>query len=629
MSQELKFSITKKRRDAKATKLCSFTIPFNLTKLAEVIQKTDWLGGHFKGNYRKKENFIETNMMVYDVDEGFSMADCMKALQDYQHIIIPSGSHQLPKITASGSQKAACDRYRVILPLTEPIADHHAFEATWKAGAALFPSLDVGTKDPSRLWFFCPHPPASINTTGKLFPVVKTGLQHLDTVWAEPEPVKDGDAKSPHDKPKPAKIGRLTERTRRFLVEGAPDGQWNTELFKAAKDCQGQGMTMEDFAKRVNAMAPVGGIDENDKATIRSAFSRPTDDTHRPHSLRELTLLEQDNRERKAILEDRKLGNHLRVVTEGDKTKEIIANSDLQVDLAVEAAKAKKIIEARKRAIPFLLDELSDYIIVAPGSLAVVFAHEGAGKSTFAANFAYRLHLDGLQTLIISNEEPSADVYSKLSCFDMGFSPTDFKKNLLSSEQTRQVVDGIFRFNSTQVIGRDGFPAEAVRSAEGVTSILRKAAALRKFDCVIIDYYQSVDSSTEIPDALPHEAQGIFVRELDQIKDEIGCPIIVMAQIRNIRGQIKERMEGSRQIVNRATDIFEIILDREQNETWLKIHKNRFLGNDDMIQLAFDKITCRYSMSGSYRVAKIMKKNRFGTPPTIDEINEMAAEIIG
>ncbi len=84
-----------------------------------------------------------------------------------------------------------------------------------------------------------------------------------------------------HEKPTPQKIPRkiptgmdrlLYPSTERFLQEGAPDGEWNISLFKAACDTFQKGWTLQEFSEKAEGIT--GHLDANDRATIQSAWRK-------------------------------------------------------------------------------------------------------------------------------------------------------------------------------------------------------------------------------------------------------------------------------------------------------------------------------------------------------------------
>lgn len=71
----------------------------------------------------------------------------------------------------------------------------------------------------------------------------------------------------------PGLKGRLANSTKQFLEEGAPDGQWNQTLYKAARDFLQQGYSESEFLEQAEQIT--GHLDHNDRLTIRSAFMKP------------------------------------------------------------------------------------------------------------------------------------------------------------------------------------------------------------------------------------------------------------------------------------------------------------------------------------------------------------------
>lgn len=109
----------------------------------------DWSPSIFHSNYRTKANFISTELLVLDVDEGLSFDDAEKAFAKYKYIIATTKSHQVEK------NGITCDRYRVILFLEAPITDSATYEATWQSIYNEFPFIDKACKDSSRFFYKC------------------------------------------------------------------------------------------------------------------------------------------------------------------------------------------------------------------------------------------------------------------------------------------------------------------------------------------------------------------------------------------------------------------------------------------------------------------------------------------
>lgn len=75
--------------------------------------------------------------------------------------------------------------------------------------------------------------------------------------------------------------GTLSRSTLEFLVNGAEEGTWNATLFKATKDMQEQGWTLEEALEKLERIT--GHLDQVDLRTIESAFKEPP--KHAPRAL--------------------------------------------------------------------------------------------------------------------------------------------------------------------------------------------------------------------------------------------------------------------------------------------------------------------------------------------------------
>lgn len=245
----------------------------DLENLAEIIQTSDWSPGLFKDGHRKNENFLLTDVMALDIDDGPSLDKAKELFSDFQHLIIPSKSHQKEK------NGKVCDRYRVVLILEHPISDKLIFANTWNLLFKQFDFIDKAAKDPARFFYRCPHKPFSINSSGHTISpsLISIQTKHQNGINVVSRAIN---AKK-----------ELSKETLHFLVDGAPDGQWNNALYKAAKDAQQQLWEKQSFVEK--AIKITGYLDPKDHATIDSAYKNepiyePRGDLNDP--LREVIL---------------------------------------------------------------------------------------------------------------------------------------------------------------------------------------------------------------------------------------------------------------------------------------------------------------------------------------------------
>lgn len=233
----------------------------SIDTFVDYATKFNYSTGTFKDNYRKKSNFIQAEAIALDVDndddgENYTIEDAALKFKDYRHIIMPSKSHQKEK-----NGKIA-DRFRIILFLDKPITNAKDFTATWTELHKFYPGADKACKDASRFYY-----PSS-----DFYSVSEGGLNWPVTEYVEP--VFDTDVNIPDA----GERGQLSRETLNFLTYGAPAGKRNIRLFKAAKDMQEQGFTIEEVKSRVSAMISTTGnwgsnyLNTKDIEAIENAF---------------------------------------------------------------------------------------------------------------------------------------------------------------------------------------------------------------------------------------------------------------------------------------------------------------------------------------------------------------------
>lgn len=271
----------------------------------------------------------------------------------------------------------------------------------------------------------------------------------------------------------------------------------------------------------------------------------------------------------------------LKRIVDGKQLQRDLTEIDFTTDFDKMAEDAKTDAFDRDHSITFLFDDMDDYVQLAPGSLALICAATGTGKSTLTANVAYSLLRQGKRVLIIANEEKRTDVAARISCLQLDVNIHKYKaKNGLPETVKTNVLDNIKTFDPKQlsIIALDfKDDSRIVTSPEGMIALLHNAKD--KFDAIIIDYYQNINQSIQNPGLQAHEANEIFAREVDHIKNDVGCPIIMMAQIRRGDDNYKDRLEGRRLILNKCTDVFEVKIDKAYNRSMMICHKDRWLGN--------------------------------------------------
>ena len=106
-------------------------------------------GNEYCDGHKTTESWIATHAIMLDFDDGEMTEEKLLALQqqwDFDSYVFSSQNHQRKKIK-NGEKVPACDRLRVLIPLTEPIFGEFDRAAVEKWITSQFPGgemQDVG-----------------------------------------------------------------------------------------------------------------------------------------------------------------------------------------------------------------------------------------------------------------------------------------------------------------------------------------------------------------------------------------------------------------------------------------------------------------------------------------------------
>lgn len=187
---------------------------------------------------------------------------------DEQRAYIDSSGVPWSTCTYSGKKSL-----HFIIALERPLANRAEYDAVVRRLYKALPTVDPSAKNPSR---FSRVPGAHRPDTGnqqELLEVRPRVPNEVLIAWL--------DEKAPEPKTEPTRTGpkrngmrslKVLPSTHRFLMEGAPDGQWDTPLFNAACNLCRLGYTIEQTAGFVLNVAHYGYLTPRDVKTIESAY---------------------------------------------------------------------------------------------------------------------------------------------------------------------------------------------------------------------------------------------------------------------------------------------------------------------------------------------------------------------
>ena len=155
-----------KHQQSKRASQCEVIEISTEDELASAVSSYAWSPFIFANNKRLSSNFIATDMLVYDVDDGMRIeqAEAIIAQAKLTALCLPSTSHTEEH-----------HKFRIIMPLARTITNAGVYASTWSKGAELFGVVDEQTKDLGRFYFGCRQEECGFWLEGDFFaPVIPT-----------------------------------------------------------------------------------------------------------------------------------------------------------------------------------------------------------------------------------------------------------------------------------------------------------------------------------------------------------------------------------------------------------------------------------------------------------------------
>lgn len=122
----------------------------SLSELAWLILAYQWSPIIWQGGRRLQERFVESHFLALDFDAPeYPLIDALRGFQGLAHLIGTTRSHRKDK------GGVVCDRYRVVIPWTEPIKDLAVYRHNVCLALRMYEHADHSCKDGARLYFPC------------------------------------------------------------------------------------------------------------------------------------------------------------------------------------------------------------------------------------------------------------------------------------------------------------------------------------------------------------------------------------------------------------------------------------------------------------------------------------------
>lgn len=218
-----------------------------IRELAHYMIHGAWSPIVWKDGYRKTDNFISSDYLALDCDDGAWTLESAKQWlmsNKLKGIIGTTKSHQIAK-----GEKPACDRFRVVVPWSTPIINYQTYRANMENILRQIPA-DKACKDGARFFFPC-----------KKIEYFQDGQGYAWSNFPAPE------RRPPCDSY--AKVGVIPRFLQDMITNPPGEGSRNTHCFKVAAAMARFNFSEQDAISAVLSMPMTLG----DKERINAAKS--------------------------------------------------------------------------------------------------------------------------------------------------------------------------------------------------------------------------------------------------------------------------------------------------------------------------------------------------------------------
>jgi len=560
----------------------SATHDIDLTILSHLILQKSWSPSVYKPDetglqIRNKANFAHCDILALDIDSDVTLQEAMQIFQGYSFSIATTKSHQKVKTKPSGASEPACDRYRVLIPLEGRIGDSDVYRATWDSAYKLWPFIDKACKDPSR-YYAKSKDLIYLKTEGLRFPVCNEVQQSQPVM-----PVQHQVSVHPNVS--------LSKSTYEFLADGAPQGKWHHRLVSACLDMKGIGYTYEQAVhKLTDATRSFSGfLDQNDLSHIVDVYENreATPNKYQAAQINGMIAPTANTYQMPT--------GHMTAPPTIPKnvTYQESSPDDIMQNILADRARRHRALAIN---YPFICSAFHNVYRFTMGFI-IIGAKSGKGKSTVLANILAHILEQGAikkKILVISNEENTEDVYSRIACLMCGYDWIDYRNDSLTAEEFNKIDAVLFTLPQKIIVQSLTSGKMEFHYIEDFMSTLDYAEKQQNengFEMIMFDYWQTINQSRENPSLSAMEISKKLGFQMKEFAARVGIPTVAFAQLKgDDKLDIKDRVENDKTLYNHAQDFIEITPNFETKKSTFIFHKNRWgYMQGKFITTVFDK----------------------------------------
>ena len=526
--------------------------------LKKLICEYAWAAAVFEGNQRSNANVRGVDFIALDIDGDLTIEDAKERIREngFSAVIGTTRNHQRPKRVGNRSLKA-CDRFRIIFPLSETVVNDDDFKATWSKVVELFPESDPACKDAARFFWPCKEVVASFK--GKKVQVC------LSKSWSGLKTEPSSKISSSGTR------GNLSKATLNFIARGAPVGQWHNRFFKAATDLKEQGYSRTEA--QVFLSKATGTLDKEDLYQLKDIYQRGSKYPPRlPQKAGSTEQRDEESERETPIYEP--------------------LNSEEQ---KIQLRKDRRVRDiALRHKLPFICAAFDGVFDLTMG-LTAIGGCTGKGKTTTNANILahFTLH-SSKKALVVSNEESMDDIFGRTACVLLKQPFMQYRRGELKSTLRKPIELLVDKLTEKIEVVSFGHKKLETTRLEHVVSVFKRAAKERgRYGLIILDYLQTITDADDGANTVEISKRlGTYLKKYGA---KVPVPVIVFVQLRpsSEAQDFASRVQNDRTVVNHAAAAIEVISDFESRTTRFKFHKDRF-GEAGGKEIEVDFVDGRY-----------------------------------
>lgn len=239
------------------------------------------------------------------------------------------------------------------------------------------------------------------------------------------------------------------------------------------------------------------------------------------------------------------------------------------------------------------VDETNRFFGFRKGQLTTIGALSGAGKSTLVFTMLKNLskkHPSVFYSLEMSGFDSASRVFSQIARI-----PTYYAQNLVTEKIQRKIENKDFSKDFRELEEYKIFIDSENRDLKSIISNIRLLKRDENIEFVFLDFLQIVEVEKQQNRSLE---VSLLVRKFKNLAMELGITIILLSQLNNASRNNNEPtifdMKESGDIAA-GSDLVILMWRDKENNTWLKLAKDRNNGSNYKTKINYDFTTRSYS----------------------------------